>query len=96
MFQITVGHKSLSELLEKLLLVQEKLLGQNPETKHVLYPGMEQHKGRTEAGSAEEIPSDSEEEKSEGEEGREENGIGEDSKESLKLPCKRKHDMVSI
>ena len=81
-------------LLEKLLRLQEMLLAGNPETKHLLYPGIENQKESEGQGDDEEIPSDPEEEE----------GVVDDNKnghrasggmdECLTLPCKRKHEVV--
>jgi hypothetical protein len=83
--------KSLTDLLYKLLIVQEKLLERNPETKSILYPGMKSKGGKDEEDD-EEIPSDSEKEEEEKELDEEE--VETETRPSLKLPLKRKNNLV--
>ena len=92
------------DLLGNLLLIQEKLLEQNPDTTNVLYPGTSStncasHGSNDSDGDDEEISSDSEEEKrsNDGDLDREELANGREEEESLKLPNKRKkHTMVTL
>lgn len=90
----------MAKLLGNLLWIQEKLLEQNPDTRSIINPGTESSKS-TAYGSdnEEEIPSDTEDEKSdEGDddaEDREDLTSGEQAESSLKLPAKRKHELVS-
>lgn len=96
------GKRALAKLLGNLLLVQEKLLEQNPDTESVLMPGTEakQSSAHGSDNDDEEIPSDTEDEKSDddddvGENSKDEN-VDERVENSLKLPAKRKHEMVSF
>ena len=88
------GRKSVAKLLGNLLLIQESLLEQNADTSNILNPGTD-NKTTARSSDDEEIPSDTEDETSDG---GVDNGEGhvnkEQAKHSLKLPAKRKHDMV--
>ena len=91
----------MAKLLENLLLVQEKLLEQNPDTASVLIPGAEAKQSSAHGSSDddEEIPSDTEDEKSDDDdvgENSEDENMDEGAENSLKLPAKRKHEMVSF
>lgn len=91
----------MAKLLGNLLLVQEKLLEQNPDTASVLIPGTEakQSSAHGSDDDDEEIPSDTEDEKSDDDnvgENSEDENIDEGVENSLKLPTKRKHEMVSF
>ncbi|KAK3739541.1 hypothetical protein QZH41_016219, partial [Actinostola sp. cb2023] len=80
------GKKALSDLLYKLLIIQEKLLDQNPDTRKTLYPSAKNGVNKDDEDD-EEIPSDSEnEEKEEQDNGKTETDV----EYSLKLPLKRK------
>ncbi|XP_068758251.1 protein AATF-like isoform X2 [Montipora capricornis] len=87
------GRKSVAKLLGNLLLIQESLLEQNADTSNILNPGTD-NKTTSRSSDDEEIPSDTEDETSDG---GVDNGEGHVNKEqfkhSLKLPAKRKHDM---
>ena len=92
----------MAKLLGNLLLVQEKLLEQNPDTASVLIPGTDVKQSSAHGSNDdddEEIPSDTEDEKSDdddvGENSKDEN-MDEGAENSLKLPAKRKHEMVSF
>lgn len=96
------GKRALAKLLGNLLLVQEKLLEQNPDTASVLIPGTDVKQSSAHGSNDdddEEIPSDTEDEKSDdddvGENSKDEN-MDEGAENSLKLPAKRKHEMVSF
>ena len=88
------------KLLGNLLWIQEKLLEQNPDTANILHPGVDSKSATRNNGDDddEEIPSDTEDEKSDV--GDEDNAVDEDrsnseqAEDSLKLPAKRKHEMV--
>lgn len=91
----------MAKLLGNLLWIQEKLLEQNPDTRNILHPGVKSSKS-TAYGSDEdeEIPSDTEDEKSDddngdGAENAEVKPNGDQAESSLKLPAKRKHELVS-
>lgn len=92
----------MAKLLGNLLLVQEKLLEQNPDTASVLIPGTEakQSSAQSSNDDDEEIPSDTEDEKSDDDddvgENSEDKNMDEGAENSLKLPAKRKHEMVSF
>ena len=90
----------MARLLGNLLLIQEKLLEQNPDTMTVLHPGSDSSKSTAQGSDDdEEIPSDTEDEKSD--EGDDDNADdedrigGEQAEDGLKLPAKRKHELVS-
>ena len=93
----------MAKLLGNLLWMQEKLLEQNPDTRSILHPGAESSKSTAHGSDAdEEIPSDTEDEKSDDDnsDDREDaedlsNGKQAESTCSLKLPAKRKHELVS-
>lgn len=94
-----LGRKTVAKLLGNLLWIQEKLLEQNPDTRNILHPGVESSKS-TAYGSDEdeEIPSDTEDEKSDDDlgDGAENAEVKPDQAEgSPKLPAKRKHELVS-
>ena len=88
------------KLLGNLLWIQEKLLEQNPDTASILHPGVDSKSAARNNGDDddEEIPSDTEDEKSDV--GDEDTAVDEDrsnseqAEDSLKLPAKRKHEMV--
>ena len=95
----------MAKLLGNLLLVQEKLLEQNPDTASVLVPGTEAKQSSAHGSNDddEEIPSDTEDEKSDDDdddddvgENSEDKNMYEGAENSLKLPAKRKHEMVSF
>jgi len=92
----------LAKLLGNLLLVQEKLLEQNPDTAGVLIPGTDAKQSSAHGSNDddEEIPSDTEDEKSYDDddvgENSEDENMDEGAENSLKLPAKRKHEMVSF
>ena len=95
----------MAKLLGDLLLVQEKLLEQNPDTASVLIPGTEAKQSSAHGSNDddEEIPSDTEDEKSDDDdddddtgENSEDKNMDEGAENSLKLPAKRKHEMVSF
>ena len=93
----------MAKLLGNLLLVQEKLLEQNPDTASVLVPGTEAKQSSAHGSNDddEEIPSDTEDEKSDDDddhvgENSEDKNMDEGAENSLKLPAKRKHEMVSF
>lgn len=93
----------MAKLVGNLLLVQEKLLEQNPDTASVLVPETEARQSSAHGGNDddEEIPSDTEDEKSDdGDddvgENSEDKNMDEGAENSLKLPAKRKHEMVSF
>ncbi|CAH3028593.1 unnamed protein product [Porites evermanni] len=95
------GTETLAKLLGNLLLVQEKLLEQNPDTASVLIPGTDVKQSSAHGSNDdddEEIPSDTEDEKSDdddvGENSKDEN-MDEGAENSLKLPAKRKHEMAT-
>ncbi|XP_073229798.1 protein AATF-like [Porites lutea] len=96
------GKRALAKLLGNLLLVQEKLLEQNPDTASVLIPGTDVKQSSAHGSNDdddEEIPSDTEDEKSDddddvGENSKDEN-MDEGAENSLKLPAKRKHEMAT-
>lgn len=90
------GRKSVVKLLGNLLWIQEKLLEQNPDTASILHPGVDNKSAaRNSDDDDEEIPSDTEDE-----DGDEDNATdegrsnSEQAENSLKLPAKRKHEMV--
>ena len=90
----------MAKLLGNLLWIQEKLLEQNPDTKNILHPGTDSSKSTAHGSdNEEEIPSDTEDEKSDAgdddAEDREDRPSGEEAESSLKLPAKRKHELVS-
>lgn len=89
----------MAKLLGNLLWIQEKLLEQNPDTKSILHPETESSKSTAHGSDEEEeIPSDTEDEKSDGDddaEDEEDRTNGEQAESSLKLPAKRKHELVS-
>lgn len=90
----------MAKLLGNLLWIQEKLLEQNPDTKNILNPGTESSKSTAQGSDEEEeIPSDMEDEKSDNgdddAEDQEDRTNGEQAESSLKLPAKRKHELVS-
>ncbi len=90
----------MAKLLGNLLWIQEKLLEQNPDTKNILNPGTESSKSTAQGSDEEEeIPSDTEDEKSDNgdddAEDQEDRTNGEQAESSLKLPAKRKHELVS-
>ncbi|KAM7438426.1 hypothetical protein ABFA07_012045 [Porites harrisoni] len=96
------GKRALAKLLGNLLLVQEKLLEQNPDTASVLIPGTEakQSSAQSSNDDDEEIPSDTEDEKSDDDdddvgENSEDKNMDEGAENSLKLPAKRKHEMAT-
>ena len=98
----------MAKLLGNLLWIQEKLLDQNPDTKDVLYSGKESSKSAGQSSDEdEEIPSDTEDEKSDNDDEKSNNEDDEDdnagnkdqvngkqTEGSLKLPAKRKHELV--
>ena len=84
----------MKDLLRSLLLLQEKLLEQNKETKDILYGGMEKKENNKKIDSDEEIASDTEDEKEE-KESEEESENSDKKRQSLRLPAKRKHNLVS-
>ena len=93
------GRKSAAKLLGNLLWIQQKLLEQNPDTANILHPGVDNKSAaRNSDDDDEEIPSDTEDEKSDV--GDEDNATdegrsnSEQAENSLKLPAKRKHEMV--
>lgn len=93
------GRKSVAKLLGNLLWIQEKLLEQNPDTASILHPGVDNKSAACNSDDDdEEIPSDTEDEKSDV--GDEDNATdegrsnSEQAENSLKLPAKRKHEMV--
>ena len=94
------GRKSVAKLLGNLLWIQEKLLEQNPDTASILHPGVDNKSAtrNNDDDDDEEIPSDTEDEKSDN--GDEDNAVDEEcsnseqAENSLKLPTKRKHEMV--
>lgn len=94
------GRKTVAKLLGNLLWIQEKLLEQNPDTMNILHPGAELSKSTAHGSDEdEEIPSDTEDEKSDDDNGddpekEEDQPNGEQSESSLKLPAKRKHELV--
>lgn len=82
------------------MLIQEKLFEQNPDTKNILHPGTDSSKSTAHGSDEEEeIPSDTEDEKSDDgdddQEDEEDRANGEQAENSLKLPAKRKHELVS-
>ena len=91
----------MAKLLGNLLLVQEKLLEQNPDTASVLVPGTEAKQSSAHGSNDddEEIPSDTEDEKSDDDddddtgENSEDKNMDGGAENSLKLPAKRKHDI---
>lgn len=91
----------MAKLLGNLLWIQEKLLEQNPDTRSILHPGAESSKSTAHSSDAdEEIPSDTEEEKSDDDnsdepEDADDLSNGKQAESSLKLPAKRKHELVS-
>lgn len=91
----------MAKLLGNLLWIQEKLLEQNPDTRSILHPGAESSKSTAHGSDAdEEIPSDTEDEKSDDNnsdnpEDADDLPNGKDAESSLKLPAKRKHELVS-
>ena len=79
-------------------MIQEKLLKQNPDTVNVLHPGAESNKSTAHGSDDdEEIPSDTEDEKSndDDDDDDEDRTKGEQAEGSLKLPGKRKYELVS-
>ena len=97
-----LGRQTVAKLLGNLLWIQEKLLEQNPDTRNILHPGAESGKSTAHGSDEdEEIPSDTEDENSDDDS----NGDGPDNtgdqpngglvESSLKLPAKRKHELVS-
>ena len=98
----------MAKLLGNLLWIQEKLLDQNPDTKDILYSGKESSNSVGQSSDEdEEIPSDTEDEKSDNDDEKSNNEDDEDdnasnkdqvngkqTEESLKLPAKRKHELV--
>ena len=93
----------MAKLVGNLLLVQEKLLEQNPDTASVLIPGADTKQSSAHGSNDddEEIPSDTEDEKSDDDdddvgENSEDKNMDEGAENSLKLPAKRKHEMVSF
>lgn len=96
------GRKSVAKLLGNLLWIQEKLLDQNPDTKDILYPGKELSKSTGQGSDVdEEIPSDTEDEKSNNDDEEGDNFTNKDqvngkqAEGSLKLPAKRKHELAT-
>lgn len=87
----------MAKLLGNLLLIQEKLLEQNPDTANILHPGADSNKSTAHGSDDdEEIPSDTEDEKSDEDNADDEDGTsGEKDEDSLKLPAKRRHELVS-
>ena len=91
----------MAKLLGNILWIQEKLLEQNPDTKSILHPETESSKSTAHGSDEEEeIPSDTEDEKSDDgddddAEDEEDRTNGEQAQSSLKLPAKRKHELVS-
>lgn len=93
----------MAKLLGNLLWMQEKLLEQNPDTRSILHPGAESSKSTAHGSDAdEEIPSDTEDEKSDDNNSDNPEDAddlhvpnGKDAESSLKLPAKRKHELVS-
>jgi len=96
-----LGRKTVVKLLGNLLWIQEKLLEQNPDTKNILHPGEEASKSTAHGSDEdEEIPSDTEDEKSDddnddGADSADDQLNGDQAESSLKLPAKRKHELVS-
>ena len=91
----------MAKLLGNLLWIQEKLLEQNPDTRSILHPVAESSKSTAHGSDAdEEIPSDTEDEKSD-DDNSDDPEVADDpsndkqAESSLKLPAKRKHELVS-
>lgn len=91
----------MAKLLGNLLWMQEKLLEQNPDTRSILHPEADSSKSTAHGSDAdEEIPSDTEDEKSDVDnsddrEDADDQSNGKQAESSLKLPAKRKHELVS-
>ena len=91
----------MAKLLGNLLWIQEKLLEQNPDTRSILHPVAESSKSTAHGSDAdEEIPSDTEDEKSDDDnsddrEDADDQSNDKQAESSLKLPAKRKHELVS-
>ena len=93
----------MTKLLGDLLWIQEKLLEQNPDTRDILHPGAQSSKSTAHSSDEdEEIPSDTEDEKSDDDddndddlEDTDDQPNGKQAESSLKLPAKRKHELVS-
>ena len=93
----TTGSSLVKDLLWNLLLLQERLLEQNIETKNILCGGTDTNQSK-DIDDNEEIPSDTEDEDEDEEKGSVKElktSRNEKEKETLKLPVKRKHSMVS-
>lgn len=82
--------------------IQEKLLEQNLDTRNILHPGAQSSKSTAHSSDEdEEIPSDTEDEKSDDDdndddlEDTDDQPNGKQAESSLKLPSKRKHELVS-